>query len=296
MGNRPAYPRVTKVDAFWARAYPIRPRHLERLHELTLGMYWAHRSRDLELLFSLGRGHIALDEIGRPLGSIMVFPSGSQFASLGMMTIAPRLNTPETAAWLLNLVLEACDDHDLRLCTAQEAQPVFEKAGFVPTRKVVQMQGRLMRIFDVEEPPDMVIRPMRASDMGAILALDLQVFGVERDRVIETLVERSKCLVAEEHGELRGFACLRPFGRGQIIGPLVAQADSMAIAFCTRLLPAAYGDVLRIDAPIEPGPFASFLKQLGLRECASTTEMYRGALRRPGVKGLVTALASQSLG
>ncbi len=87
-----------RIDNYEAQVVPISAQSRALLHELTISVLWPHRESDLDFLIHLGRGYVALDEIGRPLGSAMHFPMGSDFAMLGMMVTPPRLQAQGAGA------------------------------------------------------------------------------------------------------------------------------------------------------------------------------------------------------
>ena len=94
-----------RVDKFVATAHRISLADRALLHELTVGVFWPHRWRDLDVFISLGEGYLAVDEIGRAMGSAMCFRAEPDFAMLGMMVTAPRLQTMGTGRWLLRRVM-----------------------------------------------------------------------------------------------------------------------------------------------------------------------------------------------
>lgn len=77
--------RHLQVDSYPATIEPIYADKLPLIHELTVGVLWPHRPADIVLFRKLAEGYLALDDIGRPLGTAMTFKMGKDFAMLGMM-------------------------------------------------------------------------------------------------------------------------------------------------------------------------------------------------------------------
>lgn len=150
-------------------------RHL--LHELTLGARWPHRERDFDLFLSLGRGYLALDEIGRAVSSAMAFPVGDDLAMLGMMITARRMQAQGIGRWLLDLLLRDQAGRDLRLSATREAFWLYEAAGFVPVAPIWQHQGRAGPAPSLQHTADIEVSPLSAADYGTIHALDAQAYG-----------------------------------------------------------------------------------------------------------------------
>jgi GNAT superfamily N-acetyltransferase len=132
---------ILRIDTYEAQVVPITLQDRARLHELTVSVFWPHRPADLDMLIALGRGYIALDEIGRPLGSAMHFPMGGDFATLGMMVTQPRLQAMGGGRWLLRRIMDDCAGRDLRLNATRAGYRLYRSAGFQTVGTVYQHQG-----------------------------------------------------------------------------------------------------------------------------------------------------------
>ncbi len=285
-----------KVDVFEAATHDISLKDLPLLQELTVGVFWPHRDRDLELLVQLGQGYLALDEIGRPLSSAMKFESGSDFAMLGMMITAPRLQTLGTGRWLLQQIMEACGSRDLRLSATRAGYRLYETAGFRPVATIRQHQGMAREIYLPTANPDTEVRAFEDADWPQLLELDSAAYGVDRQTVIRTLGAKSDCVVAQKDGRIVGYAMIRNFGRGQVIGPVVADCDDLAMQLIAPLIQKRTGAFLRMDTPVVDGELTAFLSAAGLGLFDTVTEMYKGEQRRATSGAVLYGLAAHSLG
>lgn len=291
-----AHKDARKVDVFQAKRYPITPERLPLLNELIVGVYWPHRARDLEVLLQIGGGYLALDEVGRPLSSAMKFTYGSDFAMLGMMITAPRLQSLGTGRWLLDRIMEECSGRDLRLSATRAGYRLYEKVGFEPVATIRQQQGRASAIYLPEPVANTIVRPAGDADWPQILALDLHAFGADRHAALSVLDGKSECLVAETGGQLTGYAMIRNFGKGQVIGPVVARSDQMAMQLVAPLIQRREGQFLRLDTPVEDSPFSAFLAAAGLGVFDTVTEMRVGPHRRAMDGAVIYGLAAHTLG
>ncbi len=285
-----------RVDKFIATAHRISPADRTLLHELTVGVFWAHRRRDLDMLISLGEGYLAIDEIGRAMGSAMCFRAGSDFAMLGMMVTAPRLQTMGTGRWLLRRVMNDCPDIDLRLSATRQGYRLYKEAGFVPLGTIWQHQGVTRQIHRPAPVPGLDLRPMEPADATQIRALDTHAYGAARDDTMAALLHLSDGMVVESGDEIRGFALRRRFGRGWVIGPLVAETESMAMMLAAPLIQRSQGDFVRLDTPAECEEFGAFLSAAGMGVHDTVTEMYLGNQRRSLSGPRMFGLAAHSLG
>lgn len=285
-----------RIDAYEARLVRIAPQDRARLHELTVSVFWPHRDSDLDLLIKLGQGYIALDEIGRPVGSAMHFPMGEDFAMLGMMVTPPRLQAQGGGRFLLQHIMRDCDGCDMRLNATRSGYRLYLSAGFQRVTTVYQHQGRVGAVPATDPLPGVDLTMIVPEDRGAIRDMDRAAFGADRRTVIDALLDVSTGLVAMRAGRPCGFALMRRFGKGHVIGPLVAESEAMAVQIAAPLMRQAQGGFLRIDTPGEGRILTGFLTASGMGQFDTVTEMRIGPHRR-ATEGLVTyGLAAHSLG
>ncbi|MBB4167507.1 GNAT family N-acetyltransferase [Rhizobium sp. BK538] len=253
------------IDSYEMRIAGIESADLEQLHALSVSVGWPLRAEDLQLLREVGRGYVALDEIGRLTGSAMWFPQGDDFATIGMVITSPRLQTNGTARWLMEHVLSDCRGRNLRLNATRAAHRLYHSLGFQPVLTIYQCQGIVRRPIDsttqTEQPE---VRRLEGENLAAVVELDAGAFGVSRAALIGKLFAQSIGYGLVRDGRLCAFALCRPFGRGHVIGPVVAETDADAIAVVRPHVAAHENQFLRLDTPVESGTFATFLSQSGL--------------------------------
>lgn len=293
-GDRSPAPHL-RIDAYDTSAQPLGMAQRQLLHELTVGVLWPHRPHDLDLFLTLGQGYLATDEIGRPVGSAMYFPMGGDFAMLGMMVTVPRLQARGAGKWLLQRVLADCAGRDLRLSATRSGYRLYAAAGFLPVGVIHQQQG-IARAIPPVEAPGLQIRALAPGDEAALRALDASAYGAVRARVLDALLPLSTGTVALRDGAVCGFALQRDFGKGVVIGPVVAEDDAMAMALTAPLIRANAGVFTRLDTPVDSEAFLSFLARAGLAAFDTVTEMRIGPHRRATEGAVIYGLASHSLG
>ncbi|MEO9777913.1 MAG: GNAT family N-acetyltransferase [Sedimentitalea sp.] len=290
-----------QVDSYHATIEPIDADKIPLIHELTVGVLWPHRPADIQLFEKLGDGYLALDEIGRPLGSAMSFKMADDFAMLGMMVTQPRLQERGTGQRLLRRMMRDCAGRDLRLSATRSGYRLYESAGFVPVATIWQHQGIAHR---VETPTPVLgltterfdVHQLSEEDVAQIYAVDRTAFGADRSDTIRALLGVSSGTVLRDVTGIRGYALLRKFGRGKVIGPVVAEDDQTAWQLAAPLLQECEGTFARFDTPVQSDAFRAQLTNAGLELFSSVTEMRIGTDRRPK-DGLQTfGLAAHSLG
>lgn len=298
-GHRPdAEPddQVLHVDSFEVQLAPITAQSRPFLHELTVSVLWPHRNSDLDFLILHGRGYLGLDEIRRPVGSAMDFPMGEDFAMLGMMVTPPRLQARGGGRFLLRAIMRDCAGRDLRLNATRSGYRLYREEGFVDVGKVWQHQGVVGALPATDPLPGIEIREMTPEDRAAIEVMDAHAFGADRRAVLAGLMEVGRGLMACRAGRPCGFALIRAFGKGQVIGPLVAEDEGLAVALSAAALRTARGSFMRLDTPGTGTELRKFLTAAGMPQFDRVTEMRIGPQRRAEAGMVTFALAAHSLG
>lgn len=292
-----------KIDSFSLSIQPMTLADIPRLHQLSVAASWMHRREDWEFALKLGEGVFAVDEIGRVAGSAVLFPIAADFAALGMVIIAPRLVENGTDHWLVEQVLAQADGlgsegidlvaMDLVVGASTETYPAYVAHGFRAGRTIFQFQGV---VSGAQPPADPRVRRLRAEDLPQLFAVDAAAYPVLRPRILDPLLALSSASVIEEDGKITGYALCRPFGRGQIIGPIVALNDADAIALALPHMAASAGAFIRVDTRETEGAFRDFLQAAGLKLHDTAITMYRGRDRRATGPQRIFGLVNHGIG
>lgn len=278
-------------ESYWTELEPLGSAHRDDLHALSVAVNWPHRPEDISVLLRLGQGYIAKDSIGRPVGAGMAFCYGDEVAVVGMMITHPKLQAGGLGALILERLIADTGERRFRLNSTQAAHRLYRSAGFQETGRVHQYQGLVT-------PGDRLnlegLRPRAAEDIPAILALDQEVFGADRRHIFETLLPVSEAVVVETGGKITGFALCRLFGRGHVIGPLVADDETVAMGMVGHFLNARAGQFVRIDLDAKYEGLGKHLNSCGLATFNYVIPMSLPRLERSEPR--VYGLASHTLG
>ncbi|KRE00398.1 hypothetical protein ASE63_10075 [Bosea sp. Root381] len=274
---------------------PMNDADLDQMHQLSIGVGWPHRPEDWRLVMAVGHGFVACDAIGRALGSAMWWPFGDHFATVGMVITSPRLQAQGAGRMLMEAIFEQCGDRDLRLSATKAGYRLYRSLGFEPIGRIFQHQGRNVSLPS-PAPATAGLRPAAASDLAAIAELDARAYGADRHHVIAVLMAQSIGTIVERDGAVVGFALCRPFGRGHVVGPIVAEDDDMAVALVAPHVEAHQGSFLRVDTAQEQGSFGAFLESCGMTIFDSVTPMIRGRHHPAQGAARTFGLATHALG
>ena len=266
------------------------------LHALSISVGWPHRPKDWDLLRRVGKGIVAVDGIGRVFGSAMWFPHGKEFATIGLVITSPRTQAQGNGRWLMEQVFAQCGNRHLSLNATRAAYGLYHSLGFTKEGLVHMHQGEVSPMQAELVPLDGRFEDLAPGALEEIAALDTKAFGIDRTRLLSLLAEGSSTRVLRRGGKVVGYSMCREFGRGHVIGPLIASSDDDAIHLAAVHMEAFRGRFMRLDTRSK-GPFADFLRRSGLSACETVTTMSKGRRflnERPG-EPIVFGLAGQAL-
>ncbi|MGY3033047.1 GNAT superfamily N-acetyltransferase [Bradyrhizobium sp. USDA 4354] len=289
--------RTVRVKSFELVAKDINDVDVKLLHALSIGVGWPHRPKDWDFLRRAGHGIVAVDGIDRVFGSAMWFPYSQEFATIGLVITSPRTQAQGTGRWLMEQVFERCGDRNLTLNSTHAAYHLYLSLGFTKEATVYLWQGEL-----VSPPPPVPalageLSSLSTANIGEIAALDERAFGTNRQKLLALLSEGAAISVLRRGGEAVGFSMKREFGRGHVIGPIVASNDCDAIHLTAVHLKDLAGQFVRVDTREQTGVFADFLQQsrLGMTDTVTTMSKGRRFLNRKENEPWVYGLAGHAL-
>lgn len=270
-------------------------------HRLSQQVQWPHRLQDWQLLHELGHGVVIDMHHGHQapvvVGTALHFHFGRDHASFGMIIVQPELQGHGLGRRLMQQLLDRTEGR-VRLLNATEAgQPLYEKLGFVALGTTHQHQGAHLPPLTVPLPEAAGLRPLASTDLARIVALDAVASGMDRSHVLRSLVEAAEGVAIERAGQMTGFALIRPFGHGRLIGPVVAPDIAHAKALIAHWVSAHAGDFIRIDV-FAASALSGWLDEIGLKQVDSIVPMRLGAAGDPGRAGAAQlfSVMAQALG
>jgi GNAT superfamily N-acetyltransferase len=287
--------RVRRMKAMAApvRLRPLLQADMPAAHGFTMALAWPHRLEDWQFALSLGEGVAA--EVGRSLaGTAIGWTFGADWAALGNVIVPAEQQGRGIGRRLMEALIPMLGDRGIVLHATEAGQPLYRSLGFVPCGTVCQHQGAPFSVGFHAPRAGERLRPAGRADLPVLAALDTAATGMQRGAVLAAVLDIAECIVLDREGLACGFAMLRRFGRGQLIGPVVAPDAEAARLLIAHWLGQRQGEFLRIDIPAETG-LSPWLEELGLPQVDTVLRMARGT---PPVPAAVRtyALVTQALG
>ncbi|WP_083748704.1 GNAT family N-acetyltransferase [Pelomonas sp. KK5] len=267
---------------------------LEAAHGLSTAVRWPHRLADWQFAFEFGSGVVA-ERDGELLGTALSWPWGPAHATLGLVIVDPRCQGRRIGYRLMQALLEGLEGRSVLLHATAEGRGLYERLGFVRSGEVRQHQGLAGSAPLVALGAGWRLRPSTSHDAFKLIQLDAKARGMPREALITALLAQSDTVVLDKDDHAKGFAMLRRFGRGQVIGPVVAPDAEGAKALIAHLVGMNAGKFVRIDVDFDSG-LTEWLETLNLLRVDGPTEMIRGPVPEAVAGVRRFALVTQALG
>ncbi|TKB16526.1 MAG: GNAT family N-acetyltransferase [Mesorhizobium sp.] len=267
------------------------PDHIDGAVALSRQENWPHRPQDWQMALQLSSGAVALDDQGRVTGTILVTPYGADCAMINMVIVDRNVRGKGLGRRLMEQAFALAEDRPLRLVATADGMPLYQKLGFAPSGTILQHQGSIAQLG----APDGV-EAASGDDLPEIKALDRDAYGADREALMDALAERGQFAVIRHDGAIEAYAAIRPFGRGEVIGPVIASSAEEAKALICFFAASRPGAFLRVDTDSRTG-IADWLTEIGLAHVGGGVAMDRPAKKGPEqARPKVYALANQALG
>ncbi len=271
--------------------------HLSQALALSAELGWPYRLEDWAFAHSLGEG-LVLEQDGQLVGTAMRWDYGDTFASVGMIIVATRCKGRGYGARLVDAILDSAGARSVFLNATAEALELYRRRGFVPTGILNQHQGIFVSaggLTGAAEFTDSLVKSASDTDLPEIIKLDEVALGMPRAELLKRIAEVGQFTVLSSGGSLAGYAACRAFGKGHVIGPVIApDVDAARVLIDSILLQLPTGFV-RVDTRADSG-LSPWLESRGLPCVDTATPMIRGASPPVSRRARNFAVCSQSLG
>jgi predicted N-acetyltransferase YhbS len=255
---------------------------------------WPHRAEDCGMAIALGHGLVAT-LAGQVVATGMWWPYGDSHATVGLIIVSPEQQGAGLGRSLVQGLLAQTQERSLMLNATIAGQPLYERLGFVACGEVCQHQGDVLEVSVPMLSEGTSLRAATVADLPELKRLDQAASGLPRGALLASLRERGECVLLERGGEALGFSILRRFGRGLVVGPVIAADDGDARVLVAHWLNGRQGQFIRVDIRANAS-LAGWLMQCGLKPAGRVIAMVRGTLPVAYGPARLYGLSNQALG
>ena len=236
----------------------MQPEHLPGAVRLSADAGWPHREEDWRLVLDISHGFVAVQE-GEVVATALATPFGNA-AMVNMVIVDASLRRKGIARAMMERVMAVADPASWHLVATDAGLPLYEAFGFSRTGKIVRYQGN---VADVRSSGDACWGS--SSDLAAVIRLDKAASGMDRAAMYSALSKVARIAVLRRSDGIVGHAFVRDFGRGRVVGPVVASSVGAAQSLISFAMSEHAGAFLRVDTGRHTG-LGAWLAQCGLPE------------------------------
>ena len=268
----------------------MQPEHLPGAVRLSADAGWPHREEDWRLVLDISHGFVAVQE-GEVVATALATPFGNA-AMVNMVIVDASLRRKGIARAMMERVMAVADPASWHLVATDAGLPLYEAFGFSRTGKIVRYQGN---VADVRSSGDACWGS--TSDLAAVIRLDKAASGMDRAAMYSALSKEARIAVLRRSDGIVGHAFVRDFGRGRVVGPVVASSVGAAQSLISFIMSEDAGALLRVDTGVHTG-LGAWLERNGLSaDTAGGIVMQAGTVASgPTGPDSDIALAAQALG
>ena len=268
----------------------MQPEHLPGAVRLSADAGWPHNEEDWRLVLDISHGFVAVQE-GEVVATALATPFGNA-AMVNMVIVDASLRRKGIARAMMERVMAVADPASWHLVATDAGLPLYEAFGFSRTGKIVRYQGN---VADVRSSGDACWGS--TSDLAAVIRLDKAASGMDRAAMYSALSKEARIAVLRRSDAIVGHAFVRDFGRGRVVGPVVASSVGAAQSLISFIMSEDAGALLRVDTGVHTG-LGAWLERNGLSADAAGGIVMQAGTVASGPTGPVSvfALAAQALG
>lgn len=253
--------------------------------ELCRASGWNQLARDWELFLKLSPlgCRVAVNN-GHVVGSVATLRFQHCFSWISMVLVDPAARGQGVGTQLLYEALNLLGDmRTIRLDATPAGHAIYRKLDFQDECWLSRME--LIAPSTVLPVQDNVARPMMPADLPDVLKLDREVFGADRQIILEWMFTGAPeySWIVNRAGQLAGYM----FGRHGFVfehlGPVIAHDHETAQQLVSVCLQVHHKQRFILDASRRAPEWQHWLETLGFTEQRPFIRMNRGENKHPGL-------------
>ena len=250
--------------------------HLKQATLLSQAEHWPHRQEDWAMLLELSQGVVASRDAA-VVGTTLRTDYGPEVSMMHMIIVKKSERGKGLSRILMEAAMEGIADRELRLVATKEGLPLYGKLGFQPAGEITQCQGNV----DIADTSGTEVFSADAQDIDEIILLDRQYAAADRSVLLRWLAQNGRLAITRaDGGRITGYAALRRFGHGQVIGPIQAPSAAQARDLIRYFAAPLRGEFIRIDTD-NTLRLIPWLERIGLKRVGGGMKMRKGAKTAP---------------
>ena len=218
------------------------------------------------------------------IGTTTAINYANDEAWIGMVLVDKEYRGKGVSKSLLSSILgKTASIKSIKLDATQAGQPVYQKFGFRDEYVIARMVNpSAMRLSKLEY--DFEPEPIMPTNTDEIVAIDEDVFGVNRKQLIKFLLQRhpAKKWLLRRRGVIVGFVLEREGNKYHHIGPLAASSTSDAMMLISKSIADLTDQPVVVDVLSDKEELIEWLNSIGFNRQRDFVRMYKNQNPFPG--------------
>ena len=265
---------------------PMQEADIEEAMKIKEAEGWNQTEKDWRLMLAHDPGLCFVADINdRVVGTVTALNFSNQVAWIGMMLVSKDFRGLGIGKLLLQKVINQLKEcKSIKLDATLAGMIVYTKLGFVKEFEIYRMTTmNLPKLVDQKQ--QIAIVPVSRKDIADIVKMESALFGADRSKLIEMLLQAhpNMAWLLKREGRLSGFALGRPGSHYTQIGPVMAETANDATALISGVLKYFTGQPVVVDVPEDKQRLKDWLLSLGFVVRRPLTRMYLKSNSFPGL-------------
>jgi len=237
---------------------------------------WNQLARDWEIFLKLSPSGCHVAGLEKIVGTVTTVRYQNHFSWIGMLLVDPSKQRQGIGMQLMREALHFLQHEDtIKLDATPAGREVYLKLNFVDEYPLSRMM--------IKAVPNNLkasgTRPILKCDLSSIMKFDHEVFGADRQTLLEWMLEGApqNAFLVEEKNEIQGYCFGRPGYNLTQIGPVIAKNTEIAKKLVSSALQNLIGHPVVMDVPYCDPLWSEWLKSVGFTEQRPFIRMYLGS-------------------
>jgi GNAT superfamily N-acetyltransferase len=258
---------------------------------------WNQMESDWKFLLSMNtEGNFVAIYDEKEVGTVTTITYPHAFSWIGMVLVDPAYRGLGIGTALLQQAIHHTKEKGtIRLDATPQGEKLYRTLGFELERHLLRVERKQT---DFLPEPTSKCHAIDTHIVEQILKIDLAVFGANRARVLQYLLNvapQYACYI-ERNGKIIGYCFGRPGSNFEHIGPIIAENYTDARHLLLTAMNSNPAGPFIVDVPAQAHQWINELKTVGFTIQRPFIRMHLGALVNPGDPSMSYAIAGPELG
>ena len=265
---------------------PIQPGDIKYAMKLSNGEGWNQIEWDWNFLIENPENVSMLAEFRRKIiGTTTAINYANQVTWIGMVLVDKEYRGQGVSKLLITNILKKLEHcKSIKLDATPLGEQVYKKFDFKPEYLITRMVNPSMKNLATDDDEGL-IEPIQSNYIQEIIALDEMVFGANRMKLINSIVNQysSNGWLLNRNNRVSGFVLGRDGYKYHHIGPVEASNIIDAKILITKALKGLVGQPVVMDVLSDKEDLLQWLNAIGFIKQRDFVRMYRKENPFPGI-------------